>query len=83
MLGSQEWKMDPYLRQVEPLEILVLFEERMKELETEHDVTTRKKKVERLRDARKAREGFKVGPLIQFEHAGWFHLLIDWLGDVL
>ncbi|CED83013.1 Spliceosomal protein FBP11/Splicing factor PRP40 [Phaffia rhodozyma] len=59
VLGSNEWRSDAYLRSVEPLEILVLFEERMKELELEHDIEIRKKKSERLREARKARESFK------------------------
>lgn len=59
-MDSREWREDPPLQSIEPLEILNLFEEHVKELEKEHEARMRRLKIDRVRAARKAREGFKV-----------------------
>ena len=60
VLQSSEWKSDESLRRVDTLEVLILFEDYMKELEREHDLAMRKKKLERSREGRRARDAFRV-----------------------
>ncbi|KAL7414712.1 hypothetical protein BDY24DRAFT_15127 [Mrakia frigida] len=57
---SPEWKSDEQLRRIDTLEVLILFEDYMKELEREHDLRMRKKKMERSREGRRARDAFKA-----------------------
>jgi pre-mRNA-processing factor 40 len=61
-MASDEWKGDSELRLIDTLEILIIFEDHVRELEKEHDAAMRKAKMERARSARKARDEFKVCP---------------------
>lgn len=66
LLESEEWKSDPELQKLPPLDILLAFEDYSRIKEREFDEQLRKEQVETTRRQRKAREGFKVSDFMPF-----------------
>lgn len=60
ILSSPTFKGDPLLQKIDTLDMLAAYEERSRELEREHDESSRKDHIERSRRGRRARDGFKA-----------------------
>lgn len=60
ILSSPIFKADPLLQKIDTLDMLAAYEERSRELEKEHDESSRKEYTERSRRGRRARDGFKA-----------------------
>ncbi|KAF8916176.1 hypothetical protein CPB85DRAFT_1374657 [Mucidula mucida] len=59
IIDSDEWKSDPEIQKLPPLDILLAFEDYSRVKEREFDDQMRKEQVENTRKQRKAREAFK------------------------
>jgi pre-mRNA-processing factor 40 len=60
VMDSQQWTDDAELRQLAPLDMLLAFEDYSRVLERDYEEVYRKSQIERTRQERKAREGFRV-----------------------
>ncbi|KAK4685027.1 pre-mRNA-processing factor 40, partial [Tremellales sp. Uapishka_1] len=59
ILSSPAFRSDPDLQKVETLDILTVYDDYSRQLEREHEESTRRSQKELARKGRKAREGFK------------------------
>ena len=60
ILAAPTFKEDEELSQIETIDMLQVFDDYMRQLEQENEEETRKFRVDQVRTARKAREGFKA-----------------------
>ncbi|KZP01446.1 hypothetical protein CALVIDRAFT_559263 [Calocera viscosa TUFC12733] len=59
IMTSKQWAIDAELRQLAPLDMLLAFEDYSRVLERDYEEVHRKSQIERTRQERKAREGFR------------------------
>ncbi|KZT56902.1 hypothetical protein CALCODRAFT_496911 [Calocera cornea HHB12733] len=59
VMASEQWANDAELRQLAPLDMLLAFEDYSRVLERDYEEVHRKSQIERTRQERKAREGFR------------------------
>jgi pre-mRNA-processing factor 40 len=69
ILGAPGFRQNPELQKVETIDILTVWDDYSRQLEQEHETETKRLRIERVRKARKAREGF-VALLHELKHDG-------------
>ncbi|WVF65736.1 hypothetical protein IAT40_000468 [Kwoniella sp. CBS 6097] len=60
IVSSPEFKADTSLQKIETIDMMNVYDEYARQLELEHEEESRKLRIENIRKARKAREGFKA-----------------------
>jgi pre-mRNA-processing factor 40 len=60
ILDSEAYQNDPELKKIETIDILTVYDDYTRQLEKEHDESSKKYRVDMVRRGRKAREGFKA-----------------------
>lgn len=69
ILGAPAFRQNPEMQKIETIDILTVWEEYSRRLEQEHETESKRLRIERVRKARKAREGF-VALLHELKHDG-------------
>lgn len=77
ILSSLPWRADSSLQKIETIDMLGVYDDYSRQLEQEHDEESRRYRIETVRKARKAREGFKA-LIHELKDAGELTRLSKW-----
>ena len=81
ILSSPSWRADPQLQKIDTIDMLGVYDDYSRQLEQEHEEDSRRHRIESIRRARKAREGFKA-LLNELQSSGEVTRLSKWKDSV-